>query len=103
MIIKKKLHIQAMKFTGFASEDEFKVHINDSKHDSSEHAVVIHIDTVFVDVEAPDIKQEDFTVAHIEQLKELKKKHLAESHLKAESLNQQISELECLDHKVVSE
>ncbi len=99
MKLKTKLFIQATKWTGF-SDDEFKVAASTVKSESSVSFVVIDIDEVEIELDTPDFTQDQFTNGHVEQLRVIKEKLLAETHLKAKSIDEQIESLLAIENKV---
>lgn len=88
--MKVKLHIQAIKYS---FEDKFSVgvYIHGFKTDSSQ--VVVDIGEVEVEVDIPDVSQEELTLAHIEQLNGAKKLIQAECNAKIVSIDNQIANL----------
>ena len=97
MKIKTMLYIQAKKST---FQKEFVISASSFKDSSDQYGVVINIDETEVDVECPDFSQEDFTNGHVDQLRKLKEKLLAETHIKAKSLDEQIESLLAIENKV---
>ena len=88
--MKVKLYIQAEKYN---FEKEFRTCVNAFKIKSSQTHIVIDIAEVEVDVEVPDISQNDLTLAHIEQLKGVKKSIQADCNAKVTAIENQIANL----------
>lgn len=88
--MKVKLHIQAIKYS---FEDKFSVgvYIHGFKTDSSQ--VVVDIGEVEVDIDIPEVSQDELTLAHIEQLNGAKKAIQAECNAKIVSIDNQIANL----------
>ena len=97
MKLKTKLYIQAVKWS---FDDEFEINAGTIKHKSSCDRVVIDIDETEVEVECPDFTQAQFANGHVEQLRKVKEKLLAETHQKAKSLDEQIEQLLAIENKV---
>ena len=95
MKIKQKIYIQAIKFN---HQDEFRVEASTYKNKSDCIQLAIDIDETEIEISIGDFTQEDFTKAHIEQLKEVKKKLMADTQVQIQSLDDQIESLQCLDH-----
>lgn len=97
MKIKKKLFIHAVKYS-FSSE--FSIVVNSTKLESYNDCIIIDIDEKVVELNIPDFTQEQFTNGHVEQLRKIKKGLLAETHLKAKSIDEQIESLLAIENKV---
>lgn len=94
--MKKTIYIQAEKYTW---ESEFKIALNTFHSKSSENAIVIDIDQVEVDIDVPGFTQEQFTNGHVEQLRKIKEELKADTHMKIQSLDDQIESLLALECK----
>jgi len=88
--VKVKLYIQAEKFS---FESEFRTCVNAFKMESRESNVVIDIGEVEVDVDIPELSQKELTLAHVEQLKGIKKSIQAECNAKIVSIDNHIANL----------
>lgn len=88
--MKVKLHIQAIKYS---FEDKFSVgvYIHGFKTESSQ--VVVDIGEVEVDVDIPEVSEKELNLAHVEQLKGVKKSIQAECNAKIVSIDSQIANL----------
>ena len=94
--MKVKLYIQASKYS---FQDEFSVKVSCYKSQSCESSVVIDVDEVEVDIDIPEFTQEQFTNGHVEQLRLIKEKLKADTHLKIKSLDEQIESLLAIECK----
>lgn len=88
--MKIKLYIQAEKYN---FEKEFRVCVNAYKVESTQTHIVINIGEVEVEVDTPEISQKELTLAHVEQLKGIKKSLQAECNAKVVSIDNQIANL----------
>ena len=80
-------------------ESDFTVGVFTSEMSSDGHQVVINIDEVEVDIDIPELTQEQITNGHIEQLKAMKEKLKADTHVKLQSLDEQIESLLAIECK----
>ena len=94
--MKVKLYIQASKYS---FQDEFTVNASCYRSQSCESSVVIDVDEVEVDIDIPEFTQEQFTNGHVEQLRLIKEKLKADTHLKIKSLDEQIESLLAIECK----
>lgn len=90
------MFIQAEKYT---FQEEFTVHVNSYQNKSDSRQVVIDIDEVEVEIEVPEFTQEQFTNGHIEQLRKVKEKLKADTHMQIQSLDEQIESLLAIESK----
>lgn len=98
MIIKTKLYIQAVKAM---YQEEFKVQVSTFKRtsDSITGQVVIDIDEDSVDVHCPDFTQQDFTLNHVEQLRAMRRKMIADNEVMLMAIDEQINSLLAIENK----
>jgi|VirMetMinimDraft_7_1064189.scaffolds.fasta_scaffold400518_2 hypothetical protein len=94
--MKVKLYIQASKYS---FQDEFSVSVSCYKSTSDARNVIIDIDELEIDVDVPEFTQEQFTSGHVEQLRIIKEKLKADTHLKIKSLDEQIESLLAIECK----
>ena len=94
--MKVKLYIQASKYS---FQDEFTVSASCYRSQSCESSVVIDVDEVEVDIDVPEFTQEQFTNGHVDQLRIIKEKLKADTHLKIKSLDEQIESLLAIECK----
>jgi len=90
------MYIQAEKYT---FQDKFTVAVNPYHNKSDARSIVIDIDEVEVEIEVPEFTQEQFTNGHIEQLRKVKEKLKADTHIQMQSLDEQIESLLAIESK----
>lgn len=94
--MKVKLYIQASKYS---FQDEFSVSVSCYKSKSDARNVIIDIDELEIDVDVPEFTQEQFISGHVEQLRIIKEKLKADTHLQIKSLDEQIESLLAIECK----
>jgi len=95
--IKATLYIQAVK-DSFA--DHFTLQASTHKLSSGYGCIYVDVDEEEIEIECPEFSQQEFEKGQVEQLKETRRKHLADSHEKTKSLDEQIEKLLCIENKV---
>lgn len=94
MKITKTLYIQAVKHS---FENEFNVQINSFRMGSDNYCVVIDIAEHELELDIPDIDSNELTLAHIEQLNEMKLRMMADNNLRLEKIDNEIQKLMALE------
>ena len=94
MKIKKTLYIQAEKYS---FDDEFSVMVNSFKFESDSSRVVVDIAEHEIELEVPDLDQNKLTLAHIDQLRQMKVKVMAENELRLVNIEGEIQKLMALE------
>jgi hypothetical protein len=96
MKIKKKLYIQAEKH---CFEEDFTISINAHKEETDGGTIVVDIATHELELDIPDVDQNELTLGHIDQLKQMKVKIMADNHLKMQSIDSEIQKLMAIEAK----
>ena len=94
MKIKKTLYIQAEKYS---FDNEFSVTVSTFKSETDRTSVIVDIAEHEIELDVPDLDQNKLTLGHIEQLKEMKVKLMAENELKLVSIEGKIQKLLALE------
>lgn len=102
MKIKQKFYIQAIKrINSWSSNaDEFVFEASCFKRTSDSMAVIIDVDEQELEFEVPEFSQEELTLAHVDQLRGVKKELKAKTEVQLQSLDEQIESLLAIEHKV---
>jgi len=104
MEIKQKFFIQAVKslHSWDANNNEFVIEASCFKRNSDSHQVVIDIQEQEIEFTVPNISPEDLKLGHVQQLRDVKEKLKADTHLQIQSLDEQIESLLAIEYKVES-
>jgi hypothetical protein len=94
MKIKKTLYIQAEKYS---FDDEFSVTVSTFKSESDQSRTVVDIAEHEIELEVPDLDQNKLTLAHIDQLKKMKVKVMAENEIRLVNIEGEIQKLMALE------
>lgn len=96
MKIKKTLYIQAEKY---CFDNEFVVQVNCFKNKTDKNCVVFDITEHVLELEIPDIDENKLNVEHIEQLKQMKLKVMAENEIRLQKIDDDIQKLMSIESK----
>ena len=100
MKVSQKFYIQAIKcLSSWSTEQDFVIQASCFKRTSSASQVVIDIEEQDLEFTIADISPEALKNGHVEQLREVKAKLQAETHLKVQDLDEQIESLLAIEYK----
>jgi len=101
MKIKQKFYIQAVKSlqSWDANNNEFVIEASCFKRLGDATQAVIDIDEQDLEFTVPYISDEDLKLGHVQQLRDVKEKLKADTHLQIQSLDEQIESLLAIEYK----